>query len=291
MSRFLLQINTEAIMQLLQRQKSFEQFKIRLENELLNHPIILQNDFTTWFAEGDFNLEQIRHFTVQFSVFSNLFLIAQTKKMINSVNMESMRAAKEILASEIGVIYKSKKKQALDEDSLVVTNGSINGGTFRFQAAHFEWLLNFAAPLDLGFPQMGKRSHGTTTTLHFTDELERLYGSEDFITSVGASFAIENWANRGFWKQLVRGLKIFRVKSGLPLNLGFFVWHDQVEDQHAEHTWEELEELFMDSSLNFDEDAFIEQGKKMLDGVQVFWEGLMRDSNALTTQERKTTVA
>lgn len=267
--------------------EQFAAFKNRIQKEVMNHRIIENNEYAKWFANADLSLEDVRHFTVQFSVFSNLFLIAQLKKMINSFTLDEMRASKEILASEIGAIFKKKGADAsakqtastnFEDDGdpeLVGTEGTVDGGTFRFRAAHFEWLLGFGKPLGLGFSDLGKRRHGTPSTLHFCDELERIYGSEDFNTAAGASFSVENWAAAGFWKQLVQGLKSFKKNHVPELQLNFFTWHDKVEDQHAEHTEEELEEIyFLDE---FNEDAFIKAANEMLNGVAVFWDGLNQE--------------
>jgi hypothetical protein len=67
----------------------------------------------------------------------------------------------------------------------------------------------------------------------------------------------------------------------MDLPLGFFIWHDQLEAQHAAHTQEELEELYF--SLDIDEDAFIDHSNEMLDGVAVFWDGLEEQRRALAT--------
>ena len=153
--------------------------------------------------------------------------------------------------------------------------GTVDGGTFRFKAAHFEWLLFFAKPLGLTFNDLGKRKHGDPATLFFCDELIRIYGSDDFSTAAGASFAVENWANAGFWKQLIQGLEWYSKESGTHLNLGFFKWHDALEAQHAQHTWDELEDLFLNNK-DFNQDKFIRGALEMLDGVEAFWEGLDR---------------
>ena len=34
----------------------------------------------------------------------------------------------------------------------------------------------------------------------------RIYGSDDSSTAEGASYAVENWAAAGFWKELIAGL-------------------------------------------------------------------------------------
>ncbi len=255
----------------------FLAFQRRIKQELLRHRVIIANPYTAWFRRGAQSGEQIKTFIVQFSVFSNLFLVAQLYKTINADSLEGMRASKEILANEIGVVFNPGKESAPRQDEhtdpkLVSTEGTVEGGTFRFRAAHFEWLLHIAAKLGLGFNDVGKRRHGTSPTLFFCDELARLYGNEDYQISQAASFAVENWAAAGFWKELIEGFEKFNARSGADLPLAFFTWHERLESQHARHTQEELEELYFHRTL--DEDAFIRYGNEMLDGVAAFWDGL-----------------
>ncbi len=255
----------------LKKAKRFLQFQQRINRELLQHRVITDNRFCAWFERGEQSTNQVKAFVVQFSVFSNLFLFAQLRKMINADSLEGMRASKEILANEIGVIFNSGKDEA-SEDGIVATEGSVQNGRFRFQAAHFEWLLKMADKLGLGFNEVGKSRYGIPSTIFFCDELSRLYGSEDYMTSQAASYAVENWAAAGFWDQLVTGFERFNDKTGLALPIGFFSWHARIEAQHAAHTQEELEELYFSRTIN--EDAFIEKGNEMLDGVAAFWDGL-----------------
>lgn len=260
--------------------RRFLDFQARIDSELLRHPIITDNAYTAWFEHGHKGHEQIMSFIVQFSVFSNQFLVAQLQKTLNADTLEGMRASKEILANEIGVVFNASGKNKMDssdadgqdDPELVSTEGSVDGGVFRFRAAHFEWLLRIADKLGLGFEDMGRRVHGTESTLFFCDELIRLYGSEDYMTSQAASYAVENWAAAGFWDQLVTGLGKYNEGLDAPLPLAFFTWHARIEGQHAQHTQEELEELYFDREV--DEDAFIETGNEMLDGVAAFWKGL-----------------
>jgi hypothetical protein len=264
----------------------FENFKSRIQSELFNHQVITDNAYCQWFERGELEYEDVRHFIVQFSVFSNLFLVAQLKKMVNAVDLEEMRAAKEILANEIGTVFRPKVKESaesiaernankedLGDPSIVSCVGTVDGGRFKFEAAHFEWLLNLGDKIGLSFSDMGKRRHGTPSTLFFCDELERLYGSADYLTGHAASFAVENWAAAGFWKQLIKGLRAFKAAHCRELPLGFFTWHDKVEGQHADHVWDELSELYSKRE-DFNEDHFIELGNEMLDGVMAFWVGL-----------------
>ncbi|TPW16602.1 MAG: hypothetical protein FD130_1002 [Halothiobacillaceae bacterium] len=260
--------------------RQFLAFQQRINHELLQHPVITHNTYCRWFEQGKQNAAQVKAFVVQFSVFSNLFLIAQLHKTINADSLEGMHASKEILANEIGVIFSpDKARKAMvapqnpDTDpDIVSTEGSVEGGQFRFKAAHFEWLLQMAEKLGLQFNDIGKRRHGTPATLFFCDELTRLYGSDDYMTSQASSYAVENWAAAGFWDQLVNGFEKFNAASGLKLPLGFFIWHARIESQHAAHTQEELEELYFSRAV--DERAFITHGNEMLDGVAAFWNGL-----------------
>jgi len=260
--------------------RSFLVFQQRINQELLKHPIITSNDYCNWFEQGNQNKVQVREFVVQFSVFSNLFLIAQLHKTINADTLEGMHASKEILANEIGVIFNAKKARKVIDETLdaatnpdiVSTEGSVEGGQFRFKAAHFEWLYRMAQKLELKFTDIGKRRHGTESTLFYCDELTRIYGNEDYLISQAASYAVENWAAAGFWDQLVDGFEKFNDTREIKLPLGFFTWHALIESQHAAHTQEELEELYFDREI--DEDKFIHYGNEMLDGVATFWNGL-----------------
>lgn len=257
-------------------------FRRRADDLVARHPVVARNRYTTWFAEGRATRGEVRHLTVQFSVFSHLFVEAQLRKVINAADLDSYRAGKEILMNELGVVFNPRRRaEAAPDDvdpDLVATEGTVEGGRFRFRAAHFEWLLRFAAPLGLGFEDLGKRCHGTAATLFFCDELLEVYGAEDAATAEGASYAVEHWAAAGFWKQLIAGLDAFREREGLDLPLAFWTWHDRVEDQHAAHTADELADAWVQPW--FDEDRFLAGATRMLDGVQAFWDGLWADHEA-----------
>ena len=64
-----------------------------------------------------------------------------------------------------------------------------------------------ARQFGLDFSELGKRRLGTGATLHFCDELQRLYAHEDYQVAAAASWAVENWAAAGFWDELVEGWK------------------------------------------------------------------------------------
>jgi hypothetical protein len=262
----------------------FESFRARAETLVQTHSIVVDNVYTKWFARGTASRAEVRHLTVQFSVFSHLFVEAQLRKVINAPTLEQYRAGKEILMNELGVVFRKDQPgtgttqtaegEAVNPE-LVGTEGTVDGSRYRHGAAHFEWLVRFAVALGLRFEDLGKRRHGTPSTLFFCDELLRIYGSEDPWIAEGASYAVEHWAAAGFWKELIWGLRAFKSRECPQLPLGFFTWHDMVEDQHAAHTDDELQEAY--ERPGFDEEKFLLGAREMLDGVQVFWDGLWRD--------------
>lgn len=263
----------------------FETFAGAASDLVARHPVVVANPYTRWFAGGEATREDVRHLAVQFSVFSHLFVEAQLRKVINAADPDAYRAGKEILLNELGVVFRPVRQDApgapgapgdeATDPALVGTQGTVDGGTFRFAAAHFEWLLKFAEPLGLGFTELGKRRHGTASTLFFCDELMRLYGSDDPSTAEGASFGVEHWAAAGFWKELIAGLRAFKARQCPDLPLGFWTFHDQLEDQHAAHTEDELREAV--TTPGFDEARFLRGAAEMLDGVHAFWQGLDDD--------------
>jgi hypothetical protein len=262
-------------------------FRSRVERLVHHHPVVVDNAYTRWFAAGSADRDEVRHLTVQFSVFSHQFLEAQLRKVLNAADLESYRAGKEILMNELGVVFKPTSGAAAAAEGvdpeIVSTEGTVDGGRFRFTAAHFEWLLRFGAPLGLAFDDMGRRRHGSASTLFFCDELLRIYGSDDTSVAEGASYAVEHWAAAGFWKQLIAGLSAFRARECPELPMGFWIWHDKIEDQHAAHTADELAEAFF--RADFDEQRFLAGAAEMLDGVQAFWDGL--EADRLASAERR----
>jgi hypothetical protein len=254
-------------------------FRSRVEALVHHHPVVVDNAYTRWFATGSADRDEVRHLTVQFSVFSHQFVEAQLRKVLNAADLDSYRSGKEILMNELGVVFRPTKPDAAVTDGvdpdIVGTEGTVDGGRFRFTAAHFEWLLRFGAPIGLRFEDMGKRRHGTASTLFFCDELLRIYGSEDPSIAEGASYAVEHWAAAGFWKELIAGLSAFKARECPDLPLGFWIWHDKIEDQHAAHTADELAEAFF--RADFDEEKFLAGAAEMLDGVKAFWDGLEAD--------------
>jgi hypothetical protein len=246
---------------------ALDAFRDAVAETIGSHPIVRHNAYTAWFSTGAAADAELRRFTVQFSVFSHLFLEAQLRKCINAPDVSSYRASKEILLNELGVVF--------------APSGSVEGGTFHFRAGHFEWLTQFAESIGLSWSEIGKREHGSRETLAFCDALMEWYGSHDESTAAGASYAIEHWAAAGFWKQLIAGLRTIKEQRHPHLPLGFWTWHDALEEQHAAHTDDELAAAF--EKRNFSPSRFIRAGEAMLDSVETFWRGLQSTRGPLSS--------
>jgi hypothetical protein len=266
----------------------FREFLDRVDRDLLHHRIITDNAYTRWFRAGRATDPELIHFIRQFSVFSNQFLVAALLRVINAPTLQQARSAKEILMNELGVIYRrahgeegaarvieEESKDREGDPELVSTEGTVDGGLFRFRAAHFEWLLAVGETFGLGFDDLGKRRQGRPYTLQFCDELKRLFGSEDDRIAEGASFAVENWAAAGFWQELEDGLLHIKTTRLPRLKVAFFTWHNRVEAQHAGHTMEELEAVFF--APGFDHACFFLGAREVLDAIASFWDGLEKD--------------
>jgi pyrroloquinoline quinone (PQQ) biosynthesis protein C len=265
----------------------FQAFLRRVDKEMMRHRVIVDNKYTKWFQKGEATDQELRHFVKQFSVFSNLFLIAALNKVINAPSLEQMRQSKEILMNELGVIYRKHSQpmgqaSGSDEDKdregdpeLVSIEGTVDGGLYRHRAAHYEWLLAVGEGIGLTYKDIGKRKNGRPSTLAFCDGMARLYGSDDPMIAEGASFAVENWAAAGFWQEIEDGLMVLKKARHPKLRLAFFTWHNRVEAQHADHVMDELEETYFDE--DFDPEKFFKGGKEVLDSVATFWDGLEND--------------
>lgn len=250
---------------------SLAEFRRAVARSIERHPVVRDNTYTAWFSRGEATDADLREFTVQFSVFSHLFVEAQLRKCINAADLPSYRAGKEILLNELGVSF--------------ARSGSVDGGTFRFSAGHFEWLAEFARALGLGWSEIGRRSLGAPSTLAFCDALMEWYGSGDPSAAAGASHAIEHWAAAGFWKELIAGLRRIKATRLPELPLGFWTWHDALEEQHAAHTDDELDDAF--ARPGFSPERFVTAGTAMLDSVEGFWTSLDRDASRLRADSQR----
>jgi hypothetical protein len=264
------------------KQERFDAFWKRIELKVHRHQVIRNNRFCIWFSSGEANTAQVIHFLEQFGVFSKHFVPIQAKRVARATGLESERLARHILVNECGVRLGADKTP--------------ENQTFRTEWAHIEWLRETCALLKLDPERLGNWRTATPSTRRFLIELEKAYGSLDWRIAGGASYGIETWAawgigkgeeaeSKNFWKQLIIGLNGFNHTQRLlhsldPIPLGFFEHHFELETGHGENVYGELLKTF--SQPKFDEGKFIEGGRRALDALYVFWEGLNAARTALT---------
>ena len=257
----------------------------RSNERFMQHPVVTDNEYTQWFAHGDMPLEHLRHFAVQFSVFSNQFLLAALNRVINADTLQAARESKEILMNELGVIYtkgghgerrpadarrRCPTAKAIRRSCQPKGRSTAGGSAFRRRTSNgccvsaSRWVSRLTTWASGGTAARARCISATSCS--------RLYGSDDYNEAMGAAFAVENWAAAGFWKELIAGLEKIKATRVPDLPLAFFTWHDKIEDQHKAHVWDELSECY--DSPKFREEPFISAGVTMLDGVKVFWDGL-----------------
>lgn len=254
--------------------KDLEAFKSVVRKELFTHPVITSNPFTSWFARGEADEDQVAELITQFSVFSNHFLVLQVKRMVNAGTLEGERCARNILMNECGV-------------GIDPRTGSVEGRTFATGNAHLNWLRDAGAVIGIEPMKLGRWASASDATKAFLNGLDKTYGSHDPMINAGASFAIECWAASGlgggpeleagnFWRQLIKGLEAVNERRGAdgldPIPLGFFKFHAEIEAGHGVNVWRELEETF--EQPGFDAKRFLKGGKKALEAIETFWLGL-----------------
>ncbi len=255
--------------------RNFEKFKKRIQKEFFSHPVIVKNPYTKWFKKGSANTEQVKDLILQFSVFSNHFIVVQAKRMVNAETIEGEISSRAILLNECGV-------------GMNIKTGSIEGQRFTTTNAHINWLRKVAEVLKINPRTVGRWDTGTKATHDFLRGLDKTYGSHDGQIGSGASFAIETWAAYGigkgkkaesnnFWMELTDGLETYNkkyrtIKNLKPIPLGFFKYHFETEAGHGTNVWNELEETF--ENPGFNEEKYISSGKIALESIYTFWLGL-----------------
>ncbi len=232
----------------------------RRQNELATHSIVIANEYTKWWAQGEQTLPQIHDFFQQFYVFSVLFIPALMERLAWWSHIPKIaKPIWSIAASEIGADFSP--------------GGESDGSIIRFKNRHSNWCVETGMLYGMREEDFNPR-RGTPETYFFCNALKRLYGNSDMTISLAAADIVEStWAyGSGFWGELRQGLWPWDKKLGITQEPTFFRIHDEVEIFHAKHADEEFKEVYMEFDVN--DDLFIATGKEMLDAIAVFWQGL-----------------
>src|SRR5256714_8207354 len=122
--------------------RELAEFQQRVDEVVARHPVVVDNHYTRWFATGRMSADDVRHLTVQFSVFSHLFVEAQLRKVINASDIDTYRAGKEILMNELGVVFNGSAAGGGESDgaagggesdvadALAASEGTVDGSRY-----------------------------------------------------------------------------------------------------------------------------------------------------------------
>ena len=158
------------------------------------------NAYTSWFARGEATLDELRDFTVQFSVFSHLFIEAQLRKCINAPDLQSYRAGKEILLNELGVVF-APSGQRRGRDVPLYGRPLRVAGDISPHALGLQWReigkRRLRARVDAG---LLRRAEGVVRVGGRVDRGRRLVRDR----ALGGG---------GFWKQLIAGLRAIKIRA------------------------------------------------------------------------------
>ena len=239
----------------------FETLIEKVRAKILNHPIITNNRYLGRFSQG-VTLEQAKHELQQFSVFAIHFDVAQTLLICNSPTKDVYESRLKLLLNEKGIPYQSGFEGELT-------------GFWKPETVHFSWLENMAAGLGMGFEEIGKLWLASAGTKQFVDTTMKTYGNVNPNISLGASFAIENWAANALWDPWISGMNHLNRQRKRKINLGYLSYHRAEEKHHSLSTLCDLLEGFGQSWFN-EEEFFFGAQTVLTEGIWAYYDSQLR---------------
>lgn len=234
----------------------FQQLLVDACARVMCHPIIAGNNYLQRFSQG-VTFAQARHEIQQFSVFGLQFDVAQAMLVANAPTQEAYRERLQVLLNEKGIPYTDGFEGELT-------------GKWSLATVHFTWMQKTASGLGLKFEDIGKIWHALPGTKAFVQTTFDNYASTDQNVSLGASFAIENWAANSLWTPWIAGMKKLNAALKNRVDLGYLTYHEAEEKHHSQATLDELFEAFLGPW--FDAEQFLHGAETMLtDGVQAYY--------------------
>ncbi len=234
----------------------FQQLLVDACARVMCHPIVASNNYLARFADG-VTFAQARHEVQQFSVFGLQFDVAQAKLVANAPTLDAYQERLQVLLNEKGIPYKDGFEGELT-------------GKWSPATVHFTWMQNMAKGLGLKFEDIGKIWLALPGTKAFVQATFDNYASTDQNVSLGASFAIENWAANSLWTPWIAGMKKLNATLKQPVDLGYITYHEAEEKHHSQATLDELFEDFLEPW--FDAEQFLHGAETMLtEGVQAYY--------------------
>ncbi|MBX7219394.1 MAG: iron-containing redox enzyme family protein [Blastocatellia bacterium] len=219
-------------------------FTLELREFVLRHGAI-NNPYLTRFEQGNITREEFHEFAVQFFAFVKHF--------------------PRILAT---LLANTPDDTAADELAVILTSELGDGNPKR----RHEYLYhNFLRSIEID-PAQAAQVRWLDSTRNYIEGLATLYGHQNYLIALGASFGLEHMAI-SMWDQLIPGIMKLKhtVADFAGMNTVYWTFHRALEAQHEEAMLKALEHFPPEthSALHAGAQAALE----VLEG---FWMGLQR---------------
>lgn len=146
--------------------------------------------------------------------------------------------------------------------------GTIEGGTFKFEASQFEWIYEIGKKFNLKYNELGKKKYATNETLFLCDNLEEYYSNNDESTLYAAEYIMNYWKNTNIWDDIIIGFKKYNKDNNKYIPLIYWFYNKKLNQTF------DLKEKFDYNKIE-DQEMFLKVCKIMLDSLEIFWNGLI----------------
>ena len=201
------------------------------------------NPFLRRFAAGEASRDEVERFAVEFYHFSRTFPVVLCSLLVNTPDEVEARELTKILTSELGDGDPDRRHELLYRDFL----RSI--GVDPVEA--------------VGRPMR-------PATRAWIDTQMALYGGRDHFAGLGASFALEHMAIP-MWDRLIPGLRTYRDRWFPEMDLTYFTFHRELEEEHEDAMGAALDLLEEDPEVQA---SFQRGAEEVLAAEEAFWRGL-----------------
>ncbi len=172
----------------------------------INQHGAINNRFLSRFRDAQVTDEEFRRFAVEFFHFSREWPMILATLLVNTPDEQEAAEITKILVSELGDMSPENRHELLYRRFL--RSVGIN-------------------PLEAATrPKL-------QTTQNFLDGMQRLFSDRDHFLALGAEFGLENMAIP-MWDQLIPGLKILQEKSFPRMDMTYFTFHRELEENHED---------------------------------------------------------
>ena len=169
----------------------------------------------------------------------------------------------------VGYSMEDDKTFKLNNNLYSLPKGTIDGGTYKFEASQFEWLHEIAMNFNLNYSEMGKRKLASNTTLHLCNSLDMYYANHEETISIAAEYAMNYWRNTSIWKDIIIGFQKYNKNNKKSIPLIYWHYNDQIKQTL------DLKEKFDYNKIK-NQELFLRIIEITLDSLLIFWNGLIK---------------